>query len=43
MKGFTFVFGLRLVELTALFGLGKVDVKFVKFFLLSEMVNLLLM
>lgn len=43
MKGFTFVFELRLVELTALFGLGKIDIKFAKLFLLSEMVNLLLM
>ena len=25
MKGFTFVFGLRLLELTALFGVGKID------------------
>ena len=37
------MFRLRLVELTALFGLGKIDIKFVKLFLLSEMVNLLLM
>lgn len=37
------MFGLRLVELTALFDLGKIYIKFVKFFLLSEMVNLLLM
>ena len=37
------MFGLRLVELTPLFGLGKIDIKFVKLFLLSEMVNLLLM
>ena len=26
------MFGLRLVESTALFGLGKIDIKFVKFF-----------
>lgn len=30
------MFGLRLVELTALFGLGKIDIKCVNFFIIRD-------